>query len=214
MKFKDLITSCGKEVATGKELKYFWNNNDTVVTKNRNNLIKTLAALFDAEKSVSKIDTDDGSFQVKEYALPNVVWLTSIINYSNRHYLNEFGETQGLQLDVDCISADLDELEGKILDPDSFKTCIRQISQYNEAWKNPSFVLTKPPIYFNEVEGYCIEPESGDTYFGVLATSDFTYDLVLFGALEVECSMFEDFAVQRALPDDETLVERLTSKEA
>lgn len=151
--FETIITMAGKEVAVGRELKYFWDNDNVVITKHRNNFRRTLLELHSKKRLSDKIATAEGDYQVREYSIPNIEWVKMLVNYSHRIYLTSVGNIDEIYLDATTRPLrESDKVEGEVLSPDAWLKVLKQISQYNKDWESTT-EISKNEISFVDLHG-------------------------------------------------------------
>lgn len=151
--FETIITMAGKEVAVGRELKYFWDNDNVVITKHRNNFRRTLLELHSKKRLSDKIATAEGDYQVREYSIPNIEWVKMLVNYSHRIYLTSVGNIDEIYLDATTRPLrKSDKVEGEVLSPDAWLKVLKQISQYNNDWDSTT-EISKNEISFVDLHG-------------------------------------------------------------
>ena len=225
MSFDTIITMAGKEVAVGKELKYFWNNKNKIVTKHRINIIRTLIELHKKKRLTDKLVTAEGDYQVKEYTIPNIPWVKDFVCFSHRIYVTSVAHIDEnyiefkLREDFADATAELPELNddeykklvqgannGTVLSPDAFKTALKQITQYNDEWKATA-EITKNPININDLHGFFT---SSDSYYVINREADRTYTQML----GIVYDDFKAWGSNMTALDDEALLNALTAKKS
>lgn len=177
-----LMEAAFKRVASGKELKYFWNNKDEVVTETRQNIIKTLCCLAAAEDTDDKIEAGNASYNVSEYVIPTQHnWLTTIICFSGRVYLTPVQRRRRKWLDVESRPNNWANLEGDILSPRELKQACEMPAEYNKEWEKSS-EITKDDVAFSDLHGFFSDKTDADglaQYFVFDSTKDSLYTQIL-----------------------------------
>lgn len=225
--YETIITMAGKEVAVGKELKYFWNNKNKVVTKHRNNIKRTLIELHLKKRLSDKVATDEGDYQVRDYSIPNIAWIKQFVGYSHRVYLTSVGSVDEIYLDVttrdayneekvEAVDSTFDESQfttlvedasqGKVLSPDAWKAALRQITQYNTEWE-PKSEITKNEINFADLHGFFT---TEGKYYVLNREGDRTYSQML----GLTFDDFKKYGSETKPLDIDALVRAMTAKSA
>lgn len=218
-----VIVKAGQEVAVGKEQKYFWENQNRVISKHRANLVQTLLALHSARRTTVKLDTEEGTYQVKEYQIPLVEWVQTLVNYSHRIYLTQVGAVDEIFVDVTSrevkpyteeITVGKDSagkliketITGEVVSPEAFKVCLNQIAQYNPKWKS-SGEVSKPEIAFSDLHGF-FNADASTYYVSNRATESYTK--IFTQALEIKIPDFTKYAIDSDKLKDDALIRQLT----
>lgn len=176
---EEIMIMTAKENAVGKELKYFWNNNEKVIVKHRRNIMRTTLELHSKKETDNKVVTAEGDYQVKEYVIPDIEWIKAIVNYSHRIYLTNVAKTNEVYLTsksrpLYAVNSDVLK-HGEVLSPSSLKKALLQISQYNDDFKKTA-EITKNPIAFCDLHGVF---KDKDTYRVIDRTKDRAYSQLL-----------------------------------
>lgn len=177
-----LMEAAFKRVASGKELKYFWNNKDEVVTETRQNIIKTLCCLAAAEDTDDKIEAGNASYNVSEYVIPTSHdWLETIICFSGRVYLTPVQRRRRKWLDVTSRPNDWKKLQGSVLSPRELKQACDMPAEYNSEWDKTS-EITKDDVAFSDLHGFFSDKTDADglaQYFVFDSAKDALYTQIL-----------------------------------
>lgn len=168
-----LIHAIANEVATGKERKYFWQNPNVVVSNVRNKMVSTIVALHAAKKGDTKIESSAGTYEVKDYKIPNVDWVKTLVNFGHRVYTTNVSEIDEIYLPISCRAHFEEDVtvpevrtndpdfyksvynnakEATILSPEAFEKALQQVSQYNKDWATTT-EITKTPVSINAIHG-------------------------------------------------------------
>lgn len=225
MSFDTIITMAGKEVAVGKELKYFWNNKNKIVTKHRINIIRTLIELHKKKRLTDKVVTAEGDYQVKEYTIPNIPWVKEFVCFSHRIYVTSVASIDENYIEFTLRDAfaeetntlpDLNDDEykklvqganlGTVLSPDAFKTALKQITQYNEEWKATA-EIAKNAILINDLHGFFT---TDGKYYVINREADRTYTQML----GITFDGFKAWGSTMDALDNDALINALTAKKS
>lgn len=201
MTLDEFIMAAGKEVALGKELKYYWNSTISNVVKSRNNFKATLLAIHKAKRLTTKLDTEEGTYQVKEYKIPDIPWVKKVANYSHRLYLSPVGKVD--ELYIEATTRPLiksGETEGTVLSPEAFEMALAKIAEYNKDYaktteiKKSELCITDLHGIFDKEGKYHVLNRQADRAFAQLmrVTCD---ELCKYGT---ECDVLDDDALTRA----------------
>ena len=202
--FETIITMAGKEVAVGRELKYFWDNDNAVITKHRNNFRRTLLELHSKKRLSDKIATAEGDYQVREYSIPNIEWVKMLVNYSHRVYLTSVGNIDEIYLDATTRPLrKSDKVEGEVLSPDAWLKVLKQISQYNNDWESTT-EISKNEISFVDLHG--IFDKEGN-YYVMNRDGNRTFSQFL----GIQIDEFTKYGTSSDKLSDEALVRAITS---
>lgn len=151
-----LIEKCGTEVALGKELKYFWTNKDTTVSKHREGFVSTLATLVEADRLDMQIETNSGYYKVSDYQIPCITWIKNLVGFTKYVYYNEIGRVDQRWMKVTINSSGV-KSKDSVLSPTVFKEVFTsQIGQYNQLYQNAT-EITKTPILWTSLAGAFVD---------------------------------------------------------
>lgn len=203
MTLDEFVIAAGKEVALGKELKYYWNNTVPNIVKSRNNLKATLLAIHKAPRLTTKLDTEEGTYQVKEYRIPDVTWIKKLVNYSHRIYLSPVGKVDEVYAKVNTRPlAESGEVEGVLLSPEAFEVAIAKIAEYNKDYtkttevKKSEICITDLHGIFDNEGKYHVLNRQADRAFAQL--------------MHVTCDELCKYGTQSDVLDDDALVRACT----
>lgn len=206
-----LMEAAFKKVASGKELKYFWNNKDETVTETRQDLIKTLCCLAAAKDTDDKIQTSNASYNVSEYSIPtNHNWLTTMICFSSRVYLTPVQRRRRKWVDITLRPNNWEQLEGSVLSPRELAQACEMPAEYNSEW-NKTSEITKDDVAFSDIHGMFTGTtnEDGKAKYVVF---DSTQDALYTQILGLQCDKFTEYGGNYdALDSERELVRAMVS---
>lgn len=203
-----LMEAAFKKVATGKELKYFWNNNDDVVKETRQDIVKTLCRLAAAEETDEKVETNAGSYDVDKYSVPNKQeWLTTLLSFSGKVYLTPVQRTRQQWMATEVRKNDWENLPGDVLSPKELKKACEAPGDYNDDWTSFG-EITKEEIAFSDLHG--MFTGTGDEY----VVFDYSKDALFAQILGLKCKDMKSFGAKyEVLETQKALVKAMTSGE-